>query len=139
MADPEPEPESTYTGDPENVPVDAVRMELGREASLTLITDSEIEYNLTRSNGNALLAASYCAETIAGMYAGMVDKSMSGSSVSLSQKAEAWRKKSIALKAMALNPSITPRASSSAPRALKFGIGQHDNPSSSGYSITGYL
>lgn len=139
MADPEPEPESTYTGDPANVPVDAVRLELGREASLTLITDSEIEYNLTRAGGNALLAASYCAETIAGTYAGMVDKSMGGSSVSLSQKSENWRKKAAALKAMATSPSITPRASSSAARTLKFGIGQHDNPSSSGYSVTGYL
>lgn len=131
-------PESTYTGDPANVPIDAVRMELGREASLTLITDSEIEFNLTRAGNNTLLAASYCAETIAGMYAGLVDKSMGGSSVSLSQKSENWRKKAVALKAMAMNPNITPRASSSAPRALKFGIGQHDNPSS-GYSITGYL
>ncbi len=138
MPDPEPEPESTYTGDPANVPVDAVRLELGREASLSLVTDSEIEYNLARASGNALLAASYCAETIAGMYAGLADKSMGGSSVSLSQKAEGWRKKSVALKAMAMSPSITPRASSSAHRALKFGIGQHDNPSS-GYSITGYL
>ncbi len=137
MAD--PEPESTYTGNPSTVPVDAVRLELGRESSLTLITDSEIEYNLTRANGNTLLAAAYSAETIAGMYAGMVDKSMGGSSVSLSQKAEAWRKKSAALRAMALSPTIAPRASSSTPRALKFGIGQHDNPSSSGYSITGYL
>lgn len=30
-------------------------------------------------------------------------------------------------------------SSSSRPRQLKFGIGQHDNPSSCGYSITGYL
>jgi len=109
------------------------------EASLTLITDSEIEYNLVRAGNNTLLAASYCAETIAGTYAGMVDKSMGGSSVSLSQKAEAWRKKAAALRAMAASPTLTPRASSSAPRALKFGIGQHDNPSSGGYSITGYL
>jgi hypothetical protein len=74
------------------------------------------------------------------MYAGLVDKSMGGSSVSLSQKAEAWRKKSQALRQQALNPSLTPRASSSAPRALKFGIGQHDNTNAmGGYSITGYL
>jgi hypothetical protein len=139
MADPEPEPESTYTGNPSTVPVDAVRLELGKEASLTLITDSEIEYNISRANGNTLLAAAYCAETIAGMYAGMVDKSMGGSSVSLSQKSENWRKKAAALLTRAASPTLTPRASSSAPRALKFGIGQHDNPSTGGYSITGYL
>lgn len=139
MADPEPEPESTYTGNPATVPIDAVRLELGREASLALITDSEIEYNISRANGNTLLAAAYCAETIAGMYAGMVDKSMGGSSVSLSQKSENWRKKAAALLTRATSPTLTPRASSSTPRALKFGIGQHDNPSSSSYSITGYL
>lgn len=139
MPDPEPEPESTYTGDPVNVPVDAVRLELGKTKSLTLITDAEIEYNLGLAKGNTLLAAAYCAETIAGYYAGMVDKSMGGSSVSLSQKAKNWRDKAAALLARAKSPTITPRASSSAPRALKFGIGQHDNPSSSGYNTTGWL
>jgi len=139
MADPEPELESTYTGNPATVPIDAVRLELGKDVSLTLLTDSEIEYNLTRANGNTLLAAAYCAETIAGMYAGLADKSMGGSSVSLSQKAEGWRKKAAALLTRVTSPTLTPRASSSTPRALKFGIGQHDNPSSGGYSVTGYL
>ena len=125
---PEEEPESTYTGDPANVPVDAVRLELGKEKSLGLITDAEIEYQLTMAKGNTILAASFCAENIAGYYADMVDKSMGGSSVSLSQKAEAWRKKALALKAKATSPSLTPRATSSAPRALRFGIGQHDHP-----------
>ena len=119
--------ESTYTGNPADIPVDAVRLELGRSASLDLITDAEIEFNLARANGNTLLAAAFCAETIAGTYAGMVDKSMGGSSVSLSQKAEAWRKKAEALKAQALNPSFTPKATSSQPDRLNFWIGQHDN------------
>jgi len=39
---------------------------------------------------------------------GLVDKSMGNSSVSLSQKAEAWRKKAIALRAQAMSPSLTP-------------------------------
>lgn len=128
--------ESTYTGDPAREPVDAVRLELGRTASLDLITDDEIEFNLIRAGGNTLLAAAFSAETIAGYFAGMVDKSMGGSSVSLSQKAEAWRKKAAALLARATSPSITPRATSSAPRVLKFGIGQHDNR---GYRPTGII
>jgi hypothetical protein len=131
MAD--PEPESTYTGNPATVPVDAVRLELGKTKSLTLITDNEIEYNLARASGNTLLAAAYCAETIAGYYADMVDKSMGGSSVSLSQKAKNWRDKAEALLARAKSPTLTPRASSSAPRPLKFGIGQHDNHSFGGF------
>ncbi len=135
MAD---EEDSTYTNDPANRPVDAVRLELGKLESLELITDSEIEYQLTMAKGNALLAASFCAETIAGNYAGMVDKSMGGSSASMSQKAEGWMKRAAALKARAMNLSLTPRAHSSPARALKFGIGQHDNVRS-GYSTTRWL
>jgi hypothetical protein len=117
---------STYTGNPATRPVDAVRLELGKEISLPLITDGEIEYNLTRAGGNILLAASYCAETIAGMYADKVDKSMGGSSVSLSQKSESWRKKADALRVMAQSPTLTPRASSSVAGTRRFSVGQHD-------------
>ena len=92
-----------------------------------VFTDNEIAYNLARASNNALLAAAFCAETISGFYAGFVDKSMGGSSVSLSQKAEAWRKKAEALRAQALNSSLTPRASSSGARPLNFWMGQHDN------------
>lgn len=112
----------------------AVRLELGKGQSDDILTDSDIAYYLSRANDNVLLAASFCAESLAGYYAGLVDKSMGGSSVSLSQKAEAWRKKAAALKTMAMSPSITPRASSSTPRTLKFSVGQHDNI---GYSSTG--
>jgi hypothetical protein len=135
-----PDGSATYTGSPTTRPIDAVRLNLGMTASLTLLTDSEIEYYLALSGNNPVLAASFGAEAIAGIYAGMVDKSMGNSSVSLSQKAEAWRKKAMALRAQALNPSLTPRASSSTPRPLKFWIGQHDNTSGAGdYSVTGYL
>jgi hypothetical protein len=103
-----------------------------------LLTDNEVAYFLSRAGNNVLLAASYCAESIAGYYADMVDKSMGGSSVSLSQKAESWRKKAAELKYMAMNTSIAPRASSSAPRSPKFSIGQHDNRGSGGYSFVGY-
>lgn len=108
--------------------IDAVRLELGKGPSVDLLADNELAYFLTRSNGNVLLAASFAAESLAGYYTDLVDKSMGGSSVSLSQKAESWRKKAAALKTQALNPSLTPRASSSTPRTLKFDIGQHDNP-----------
>jgi hypothetical protein len=117
---------SSYTGSPSTCPVDAVRLELGKEISLQYLTDDEISYNLTRAGNNILLAASFSAETIAGIFADKVDKSMGGSSVSMSQKAEAWRKKAEALLARAKSPTLTPKASSSAARPLKFGIGQHD-------------
>ena len=118
---------ATYLSTPATRPIDAVRMELGKEASLALLTDSEITYNLGRANSNALLAAAFCAESIAGLYAGFVDKSMGGSSVSLSQKAEAWRKKAEALRTLAQNTSLTPRFTSSRPGRQNFWMGQHDN------------
>jgi hypothetical protein len=130
---------ATYTGSPSTRPIDAVRIELGGTGSLSLLTDDEIQYNLTRANNNPLLAAAFSAETIAGMYAGLVDKSMGNSSVSLSQKSEAWRKKAMALRAQAMSPTLTPRASSSASGARKFSLGQHDNISGGSYSITGYI
>lgn len=132
-----PEGSATYTGDPSGRLVDAVRLNLGMSASLTLITDSEISYYLTQAGSNPILAAAFSAEAIAGIYAGMVDKSMGGSSVSMSQKAEAWRKKAAALRVQAMNPSIVPRASSSAAGDLKFGIGQHDNPGISSSGVVG--
>ena len=129
---------AAYTNNPAGRPIDAVRLELGKDLSLALLTDTEISYNLTRAHNNTLLAAAFCAESIAGQYAGLVDKSMGNSSVSLSQKSEAWRKKAMALRAQAMSPTLTPRASSSASGARKFSLGQHDNVGGS-YSITGYL
>jgi len=121
------EPESTYTDDPVGRPIDAVRLELGKTVSLKYLTDSEISYNLIRAGNNTLLAASYCAETIAGMCADKADKSMGGSSVSWSQKAEAWRKKAQALMDRAKNPVLTPQASHSRTRGpRRFSVGQHD-------------
>ena len=46
---------ATYLSTPATRPIDAVRMELGKEASLALLTDSEITYNLGRANSNTLL------------------------------------------------------------------------------------
>lgn len=119
-------------------PIEAVKLELGKGTSVDLLADNEIAYFVSRANGNILLAASFAAESLSGYYADLVDKSMGGSSVSLSQKAEAWRKKAAALKAQATNPSLTPRFTASAPPAtLKFGLGQHDNPGLSSSTIVG--
>ncbi len=117
---------STYTGDPSNCPIDAVRLEIGKEVSVQYLTDDEVSYNLSKAGDNVLLAAAYCAETIAGIFADKVDKSMGGSSVSMSQKAEAWRKKAQALLERAKSPTLTPRASSSRVARHRFDVGQHD-------------
>jgi len=47
-----------YTADPENVPLDAVRLECGDiDENQWLVTDKEIEHYLTKSNDDVLMAA----------------------------------------------------------------------------------
>jgi len=117
---------ATYTGNPSTRPIDAVRLELGKEVSIEYLTDDEITYCLSQAGGNVLLGASYGADKIAGIFAYKADQSMESSSLSWSQMAEAMRKKAQDLLTRAKSPTLTPRASSSARRPPKFGIGQHD-------------
>lgn len=117
---------STYTMSPASRAIDAVRLEIGKEVSLKYLTDDEIDYCLVQARGNIILAASYAAEKISGICTDLADKSMAGSSIEWSQRAEAWKKKALELTARAITPLITPQTSSSQARHLKFRIGQHD-------------
>ncbi len=116
----------SYSGDPSACPRDAVRLEIGKTVSEKYLDDDEIEYCISQANGNILLAASYAADKISGICSDLADKSIGGSSITWSQRAEAWRKKSQDLLAKAKSPTLTPRASSSRSSTRKFGIGQHD-------------
>lgn len=109
--------------------ISSIRLELGKDKSEDYLTDDEIAYiYATQGNYNVLLTAAYCCDKIVGLLSdtGYVDQSMAGSSASLSQMVEWWRQKAIDLRDRAMNPSITPRFSSSPSRRLKFGIGQMD-------------
>lgn len=119
----------TYGGNPASNYIDAVRLEIGKAESITYLSDVEIAYIFaTQGAGNVLLAAAYCCDKIVGQLSDKdyVDRSMAGSSVSLSQLIEWWTRKAEELRRRAMNPSITPRFAASGSRNLKFGIGQHD-------------
>lgn len=130
MPDPDPEPEpvvETYGGDPATNYIDAVRIEIGKGQSIEYLTDAEIAYIFaTQGGSNVLLTAAFCCDKIAAQLLKNVDKSMAGSSVSLSQKAQNWITKAEELRRRAMNPTITPRFSSSTAPTRKFAIGQHD-------------
>lgn len=118
---------SSYTAQPATRKIDAVRLLIGKSRALNLITDDEIDYQLSRANGNEILAAAYSAEQIAAWWTDKVDKSMGGSSVSMSQKSKQWQELADNLRSRAMHTSITPRASSSAGREnLKFSVGRDD-------------
>lgn len=119
---------ASYSGDPANRVIDAIRLEIDKTKSLALLTDAEITYAYSQGAGNVLLAAAYCCDKIVAQLSSTdyVDRSMAGSSVSLSQLIEWWTRKAEELRRRAMNPSITPRFSASGSRNLKFGIGQHD-------------
>jgi hypothetical protein len=117
---------ATYQSNPAGRKIDAVRLELGKDTSLTYLTDSEIEYCLIQGSNNVLMAASFAADKVAGLLTDLCDKSMGGSSVSLHQKSESWRQKAQDLLNRARNPSVTPRFSSSTRRTMRFSVGQHD-------------
>lgn len=109
--------------------VESIRLEIGKTESEQYLTDDDITYVFTcQGNYNVLLTAAFCCDKIVGMLSNTdyVDRSMAGSSVSLSQLIEWWTRKAEELRRRAMNPSITPRFSCSGSRPLKFRIGQHD-------------
>ncbi|HOL44582.1 MAG TPA: hypothetical protein PK659_10045 [Methanothrix sp.] len=109
------------------VPIAAIRLEIGKDASQKYFTDDEIAYMyLEQGKGNVLLTAAYACDKIASMYADAVDKSMASSSVALSQKIEHWRQKAEDLRRRAISPTLTPIFQSSRNRAPRFSVGMHD-------------
>lgn len=113
--------------DPSEIPIAAIRLEIGKDESEKYLTDDDLAYvHLMQGSGNVLLTAAFCCDKIAAQLLKNVDKSMAGSSVSLSQKAQNWITKAEELRRRAMNPTITPRFSSSTAPTRKFAIGQHD-------------
>lgn len=115
--------------DPSEIPIAAIRLEIGKDESEKYLTDDDLAYvHLMQGSGNVLLTAAFCCDKIVAQLSSpdYVDRSMAGSSVSLSQLIEWWTRKAEDLRRRAMNPSITPRFAASGSRNLKFGIGQHD-------------
>jgi hypothetical protein len=102
-------PTGTYSGNPASSPLDEVRFLVGdTNAAAFQLSDGEINYNLALVNGNSppppnknFLAASYCAEAIAGQYAKMVDKAVGDLHISYSQLAKQFQGLSLRLRSRA--------------------------------------
>lgn len=66
-----------YTGDPENVPADAVRLRVGdTDATAAQLTDAEVAYFLSGRSGSIIWAAVDAARAIGARYARKVDKAV---------------------------------------------------------------
>jgi|GEM_PF-2857536 len=78
----------TYSGDPSDSYLDAVRDKIGdisNNASTEFLTDEEIEYELSQAGDSVLLAAYKCCRKIAARYAIQFDKEISKMGLSKSQ------------------------------------------------------
>jgi hypothetical protein len=105
---------ATYSGNPSSSPLDEIRFLIG-DTDLTdpRLTDSEIQYNIVLVSGSNppppnknFLAASYCAEAIAGKFSRMVDKSVGDLHISYSQLAKQYSALSLRLRSRAALASV---------------------------------
>lgn len=73
----------TYSGDPNSSPKDEVRFLIGdTDSENPKVSDEEIEYALSRNNGDVNLAAADCARALAAKYASWATKSVGDLSLS---------------------------------------------------------
>jgi len=80
----------TYTNDPSEVPLDAVRLEIGdTDTNDQLLSDEEIEHIMTQATGHFYVAAR-CCDLIALKLAKDADRSLGPLSVRLSQRSERY-------------------------------------------------
>ncbi len=77
---------STYTGDPADRPVDAVRLYLGDTAAPFALTDEEIEFFLVAADAETLPAAVLGARAMAARFSKLVDASVGDVRKSYSQQ-----------------------------------------------------
>lgn len=106
-------PTGTYSGNPASSPLDEVRFLIGDTNTAAFqLADGEINYNIALVSGSApppnknFLAASYCAEAIAGQYAKMVDKAVGDLHISYSQLAKQYQGLSLRLRSRAALASV---------------------------------
>ncbi len=77
---------STYTGDPADRPIDAVRLYLGDTLTPFALTDEEIEWFLAGADDEALTAALAGARAMAARFSRLVDASVGDVQKSYSQQ-----------------------------------------------------
>lgn len=77
---------STYTGDPADRPIDAVRLYLGDTAAPFALTDEEITWFLATAEDDALAAALLGAGAMAARFSQLVDSTVGDIQKSYSQR-----------------------------------------------------
>lgn len=84
----------SYSEDPSNSPLDAVRHLIGDTIqSDPLLSDEAIQYELTQSGGNVLRAAVKCCEAIASKFARLANSTIGKTSIQATAKFEQYTKK----------------------------------------------
>lgn len=83
-------PNSTYTGDPANVPIDALRLVLPDKCEPYKFTDAELQFFLDEAAGDTLVAAICAADSLVGHYANCVSKSIGKVKIEYQQQHEMW-------------------------------------------------
>lgn len=82
----------TYSGDPDNSTLDAVRFELGdTQSNKPLLQDAEILFAIQKET-TVEGAAAYCCEVLSRKYAKEVDKAIGPLRISLGQLSENYAK-----------------------------------------------
>lgn len=130
-----------YSGDPTESRQDEVRFLLQDIGDTALLTDEEIDYVdklLVANYNDALMTAAFCADILAGRYAGEVSISADGVSIATNELADRYRALAASLRAtyrslrgLAGVPLVGgieafTRADPSV-RPLTFGVGMNDN------------
>lgn len=123
-----------YSGDPSTSPLDEVRFLLqDTDETKPLLQDEEINYAIARLGhtygGDGLMAAAYCADVIAGKYAGEVSISADGVSVSAGEVQQKYQQLAISLRATYKNLAGTGGDvfAGGLRGQMAFGLGLHDN------------
>ena len=93
----------TYTGDPENVTRDAVRLNYGDIVTTNqLLQDAEVDYAYAEE-GSVLAAAARCCEILAAKFADLADNRKLGSlSITFSEKSQRFTQKAKDLRKRAM-------------------------------------
>ena len=79
----------TYTNNPAAVPIDNIRLLIGDTISTDpLFSNEELQWFIDDNPGSIYFAAASAADSLAGKYSRMVDKSIGRTSISYGQKAK---------------------------------------------------
>lgn len=99
----------SYSGDPQNSPLDQVRFLIGdTNSSVPLLSDEEILYLLNRENNNIYAAAYYAAKAIVAKLSREYDQSVGAVRYSLSQRVKQYETLASNLKLMFESNSAVP-------------------------------